>query len=281
MSLSIPFVKMHGLGNDFVVLDSRGQSASPSAPVDLKISPKQAQRMCDRRFGIGADQILWLKKPLNSNLDVRMEILNADGSVAEMCGNGIRAISLYLFAEDQERKTEYSVETLTGVQRVTIDPQSLTVCVDMGLPKLGGGFGSGGETLQVQGQTLRFFEVNVGNPHALFFVDSVDTYPVEKLGPLIEVHPRFPQRTNVEFIEVVDPTKIKLRVWERGAGITLACGSGACASAVGCIATSKTNSPLEVELPGGTLNLSWNGPGTSVFMRGPDTEVFRGVYSLS
>jgi diaminopimelate epimerase len=270
----LPFTKMHGLGNDFVVVDS----LNPDTPAKLNLTPQRARQICDRRFGIGADQILWLKKAKDGVSDARMEILNADGSTAEMCGNGIRAVGLYLSRGSKEKKTDYAIETLSGVQKVKV--QSESVVVDMGTPKLGAGFPDKGELLRIQDRELYYYDVNVGNPHAIFFVEDVDRFPVEEVGALVETHRRFPNRTNVEFVEVRSEKAIKVRVWERGAGITLACGSGACAAAVASIALKKTLSSIEVQLPGGKLLLTWKGEGSSILMEGPAEEVFRGVYHL-
>ncbi len=261
---------MHGLGNDFIVIDDL--SGTPKI-----ISPELAKKMCDRRFGIGADQILWLKKPLDTHLDARMEILNADGSSAEMCGNGIRAVAIYLRDHVQNagtRKTDYAIETLAGVIRVLFRGDDVEV--DMGSPRLGKGCEQGGELIEIEGQMFRFFEVSMGNPHAVIFIEDLDAVPLEKIGPLIECHPRFPGKTNVEFVQVVDAHTIRVRVWERGAGITLACGTGACAAAVAALQVGQVKNPVLVQLPGGTLRISWSG--ATVTMTGPATEVFSGVY---
>lgn len=272
---SVPFVKMHGLGNDFIVIDDLTPGVDRANIVNWAF----ARKICDRRFGVGADQILWIRRPQNTDLDARMEIVNADGSFAEMCGNGIRAVGLFLHDYGpRPQHTQYGIETLAGAKSVQIQGRSVTV--DMGVPVLGTGFPRPGETLEVDGQSLQFFDVNMGNPHAVFFVDDVDQYPVERLGPLVERHPRFPKRTNVEFVQVLGPREIKVRVWERGTGITLACGTGACASSVASIASERTQADLMVELPGGRLHIAWGGPGESVLMEGPAEEVFRGEYYL-
>lgn len=279
--MAIPFLKMHGLGNDFVVIDDLGK---PKA-LCQRIDAWAAREICDRRFGVGADQLLWLKAPQESSLDARMEIFNADGSVAEMCGNGIRAVAVYLFRHGPKRKERYTIETLAGTKTVRVQEEMgmPLVSVDMGAPKLMAGFPSEGEVIHVGGVEHRFFEVSMGNPHAVVFVDragaggGLDGLPVEQLGPGIEHHPRFPERTNVEFVEVAGPGSIRVRVWERGAGITLACGTGACAAAVAAIATGRVRSPVEVELPGGKLRILW-GPGEKVVMEGPAVESFRGEY---
>lgn len=266
--MNIPFIKMHGLGNDFIVIDdlgvSQGQSTFLTADIAVKI--------CDRRFGIGADQILWLREPHDSSADARMEILNSDGSIAEMCGNGIRAVALYVDQKmKSRRKDSYRIETLAGMKTVVVEGGR--VIVDMGPPVLGVG---AGEEIEIKGQRLRFFEVSMGNPHAVIFVDEFSTYPVDEFGPCIETHPRFPKRTNVEFVRIVGKSAIEVQVWERGAGLTLACGTGACASAVASLATGRVSGEVQVELPGGALQITWKGPGQSVMMKGPAVEVFRG-----
>jgi diaminopimelate epimerase len=279
---SVKFTKMHGLGNDFIVIDDLGVASVISGGLSSEV----AQKICDRRFGIGADQILWLRKPHASALDARMEILNADGSIAEMCGNGIRAVALYLNRHVFAGKTEFQIETLAGIKKVQVNGAS--VLVDMGIPFLGSGdvsqstdsISGGGELIQAGGAEFRFSEVNVGNPHAVFFVDQVTNFPVEKWGAILENHSRFPNRTNVEFVEVKSPNRIQVRVWERGAGITLACGTGACASAVASLAAGKVQNPVEVQLPGGNLKITWSGPNNPVMMEGPAEEVFRGEIKL-
>lgn len=269
------FTKMHGLGNDFIVIDDLGKPKGSHAP----LTPELARQACDRRLGIGADQILWLKAPEGQGAEVRMEILNSDGSTAEMCGNGIRAAALYLHrhAEGLKGRTDYRIESLAGVKAVRVSPEG-TVRVDMGVPRLGAGFPSLGETLELLGEKHSFFEVNMGNPHAVLFVNELGEAPVERLGPVIERHPRFPDRTNVEFVQVEGPHEIRVRVWERGAGVTLACGTGACASAVASLATGQAQGTVRVHLPGGKLEISWAGEGKPVFMEGPATEVFQGEF---
>ncbi len=271
--MKISFLKMHGLGNDFVVIDDLAKPLT-------EISPKLAQRICDRRFGVGADQILRLKR--SEKADAFMEIINADGSVAEMCGNGIRAVALYLYRRGlSPGRQEYRVDTLAGVKTLTVhpgkSPSEDSVTVDMGIPVLGSGFPSG-EPIDVEGEPFKFFEVNVGNPHAVFYVDDVDVFPVEQYGPLVEHHPRFPRRTNVEFVQVIDPSRVRVRVWERGAGITLACGTGATAVGVATLARGMARSPVRIDLPGGALKISWNGIGTPALMEGPAEEVFQGEF---
>jgi diaminopimelate epimerase len=268
---------MHGLGNDFVVIDDLGKPAA----LCHQLTPGLAAEICDRHFGIGADQIVWLKQAQGDSpnpLDARVEFINADGSSAEMCGNGMRAAALYLFKHGPVKKSAYVIETVGGVQYAEVSDDG-QVSVNIGRPTLGGGFGdSKGELLA--GIPLRFFEVNVGNPHAVIFLaegESLESYPAAELGPKIERHARFPNRTNVEFVQVTGPDSIRVRVWERGAGLTLACGSGASASAVAAVATGKVKSPVTVELPGGSLRILWT-QGEALRMEGPAEEVFRGEY---
>jgi diaminopimelate epimerase len=284
--MKIPFVKMHGLGNDFIVIDDFGVAGM--ARVTTPLDGASAVRLCDRRFGIGADQILWLKAAQDSSADVRMEILNSDGSVAEMCGNGIRAVALYFHHRMGKRgKPSYRVETLAGIKTVAVDQDQ--VVVDMGAPVLSGGLeANAGEAIEILGKTLRFYEVSMGNPHAVIFVEDWAQFPVETFGPLIEKHPRFPKRTNVEFVKVLGQRHVQVKVWERGSGLTLACGTGACASAVASLATGRAQGEVQVELPGGSLFIDWkgnasgntNGTGQPVMMKGPAVEVFRGEIEI-
>lgn len=276
----LPFTKMEGLGNDFIVVDEFTKPVSWGN----RLSSGLAQKLCDRRFGIGADQILWLKKPLTPEVgvQVRMEILNADGSIAEMCGNGIRAVALYLNRHSEVSQNQYSIETLAG--RMDVQLVQDEVLVNMGPPRLGkGALSKQGEEIEVDGKIFRFYEVSMGNPHAVIFVDESPTESfTQKWGSLLEIHPRFPKRTNVEFVFVSGSQKAQVRVWERGAGLTLACGTGACAVAVACYLTGKADStlPLDIFLPGGKLQLSWNKGDSGVMMQGPAREVFQGVYFL-
>ena len=256
---------MQGIGNDFVVIDDLRRKDGLLTP----LTPELARRICDRRFGIGADQILWLKPPEDASADARMEIYNGDGTIAEMCGNGIRAVTLHLFGEVGR---SYRIETLAGIKTVELKPGN-HVRVDMGPPVLGL---PEGELLSLGKKQVHFFEVSVGNPHAVVFVDQFEVGLVEGLGPLIERHPRFPKRTNVEFVRVTGPRSIQVKVWERGAGVTLACGTGACAAAVAALETGRVRGPVEVELPGGKLVIEWDGG--SVFLEGPAEETFRGEF---
>jgi diaminopimelate epimerase len=270
MKSKVFFWKMHGLGNDFLVFEN------------ATIDEAKAQRWCDRRFGIGADQILKLKKPDSKSADAVMEIWNADGSRAEMCGNGIRAVALYLKrgCENlaiEKGKSKYRIETGAGVLEVEIlksGQSSDFVRVDMGAPKIG----AFGEKLEYsENETVFFYEVSMGNPHAVIETADLSGVFLEKVGPLIELNSRFPKKTNVEFFQVRAGNVLDARVWERGAGITLACGTGACATGVTGIKLGRVKSPTTVRLPGGDLKIEWSGKaGDSVFMSGPAEFVFRG-----
>ncbi len=278
MKASFFFTKMHGLGNDFVVID------------DLKtktlLTPRLARQICDRHFGIGADQILWLKKPrLYSEADARMEILNADGTPAEMCGNGIRAVALYLAKKWGLKFSSTSflqIETLAGLIKMQLHSPT-QVRVNMGVPVLNG---SSEKPIQVKGKSFPFYRVHVGNPHCVIFTQKLDKIPIGEWGPHIENHRRFPRGVNVEWVEVLNPHEIRVRVWERGAGATLACGSGACAAAVAALASGKIkpssrSGSVFVHLPGGKLKIEWAQSGHPVYMVGGATHVFAGQYSIA
>lgn len=270
--MKLQFTKMEGLGNDFIFIDGR-RSKIPA----LK---KMAKRLCDRRFGIGADQILVLGN--SKKADFSMEIYNADGSEVEMCGNGLRGLARYVSEHKLSRKSEFQVETRAGVQTVRVLSRNRFL-IDMGEPILKGPQIpvrlSGrviNRTIRVNGQEIRVTCVSMGNPHCVLFVEDVQKAPVEKWGPMIEKSQLFPKRTNVEFAQVVSHTHIKMRVWERGAGETLACGSGACAVAVAGVLNGSSDRKVDVELTGGTLQIEWNRATNHVLMTGPAETVFEG-----
>ena len=273
----LPFTKMHGLGNDFVVLDEITETPrNCKGVIPEKFPTALARRLCDRRFGVGCDQILRLVPAHDpTRADLRMEILNADGSLAEMCGNGIRAVGLYL-SRYWKKETEFKIETLAGLQIVWIEGPE--VRVNMGIPRLS----QKAEKLDLGGNhTVEFREVSMGNPHAVIFSDKVASVPLETFGPQIEKHLRFPQRTNVEFVQVLSKEKIQVRVWERGAGVTLACGTGACASAAAAQAAGFVGNLCEVVLPGGSLRIDWKGGTAPLYMTGPAEEVFFGQFDIA
>jgi diaminopimelate epimerase len=281
--MAIEFTKYHGLGNDFILIDNR----SSSSPV---ITPEQAVKLCDRHFGIGADGVIFAL-PGESGTDYTMRIFNSDGSEPEMCGNGIRCMAAFLAdLEGDSRKGDvYSIHTLAGVITPTLMSKG-QIKVDMGVPRLLAGEIPTtlcpsdqkviNQTLQVADKSWHVTCVSMGNPHCITFVDDVAAIPLEKIGPLFEHHSAFPQRTNTEFIQVVSRNYVKMRVWERGAGITLACGTGACASLVAAVLTGKCDRIATVELPGGPLQIEWSEIDQRIYMTGPAERVFMGDVTL-
>ncbi|ACK73493.1 Diaminopimelate epimerase [Gloeothece citriformis PCC 7424] len=281
--MGIEFTKYHGLGNDFILIDNRHGS-------EPMVSPEMAVEMCDRHFGIGADGVIFVL-PGTSQTDYQMRIFNSDGSEPEMCGNGIRCLAQFI--AELEKTTEvgksYRIDTLGGLMTPRLEAQE-QVTVDMGLPRL---LGSEIPTtlvsrtekvidqpIEVAGQSWLVTCVSMGNPHCITFVEDVKSIALETIGPQFEHHVAFPQRTNTEFIEVLRPDYLKMRVWERGAGITLACGTGACASVVAGVLTGKSDRRCTVELPGGCLSIYWSETDGHVYMTGPAKRVFTGVYEM-
>ena len=270
------FTKMHGLGNDFVVIDAVRQR------VDL--SPERVRAMADRHFGVGCDQVLVVEPASRPGVDFRYRIFNADGGEVEQCGNGARCFVRFVHEQGLTDKTEIRVETASGIisPRLEADGQ---VTVDMGVPVLDPArvpfVSDSGDVVQAldldNGDRIAITAVSMGNPHAVQVVASVDTAPVAETGPLIEHHPRFPARVNAGFMEVVDTGRIRLRVFERGAGETLACGTGACAAVVAGVLRGLLTAPVCVETRGGELRIDWRGPGTPVKMTGPAVTVFEGA----
>jgi len=255
------FVKMHGVGNDFIMVDA----FSETVPEDL---PNFARKLCHRRFGIGADGLI-LILPSNK-ADLCMRIINSDGSEPEMCGNGIRCFAVLAYEKGLINKPNLEVETLAGIIKPQIlfnaDGSIQAVRVDMGEPILNpreiplsmDGEMAVNETIQVNEKTFSYTAVSMGNPHCIVFVDSTESAPVHDLGSLIENHSLFPKKTNVEFVEVLNPSEVKMRVWERGAGETLACGTGTCATVVACVLNNKTERKVKVHLLGGDLDIEWS-----------------------
>jgi diaminopimelate epimerase len=280
MSRDLPFTKMHGAGNDFVVLDGIRDELPPLAPL--------AAALLDRHFGVGGDQLLVVRE--SRLADFRMEIFNPDGSQVEMCANGIRAFYKYLRDRGQTAADEIGVETLSGVVRPRWAGEN-RVTVDMGQPvlepaKIPTTIAAGdGPVLDVPlvvgGERLRVSSVSMGNPHAVIEVADPETAPVERLGPLLENHPGFPNRVNVEFVSKVDRGRIRQRTWERGTGETLACGSGACAVAVVFMLRGAVDRNVQVELRGGELAITWERDDAHVSMTGPAAEVFRGSFPVA
>ncbi len=273
------FTKYNGLGNDFVFLDG-------AAALSVKNPSVLAQNICDRRLGVGADGLVLLLP--SARADVRMRIINADGSEAEMCGNASRCVPLHLVRHGKIAKTEISLETLAGIIRTKIiDEPCGLVQVDMGHPHLrraeipvtgAADDQAVGVPVGVCGKTFFGTAVSMGNPHFVIFVDDVEEIPLEKYGPVIETHPLFPRKTNVEFVQVLNKYTIRMRVWERGAGVTRACGTGACAAAVAGVINNKTAEKITVKLDGGDLQIEWPGH-QHVLMTGLAQEVFTGEYN--
>ena len=272
------FTKMHGLGNDFVVLDGIRQR------VDL--TAEQVRRLADRRLGVGCDQVLVVERPTRPDVDFRYRIFNADGFEVEQCGNGARCFVTFVRDQGHTQASRIRVETAGGI----IVPEIVTggeVVVDMGVPRFGpadipfvGGTDAVVQPLDVNGDRIEISVVSMGNPHAVQVVADVDSAPVTTQGPKLEHHPRFPQRVNAGYMQVRDRATIRLRVWERGAGETLSCGTGACAAVVSGIRRDLLESRVRVETRGGWLTIFWSGPGTPVAMTGPATTVFEGEWEI-
>lgn len=273
------FTKMQGLGNDFVMVDLVTQRA--------RLDEAQIRALADRRFGIGFDQLLVVEPPRDPEMDFRYRIYNADGSEVENCGNGARCFARFVRDQRLTHKHEIRVETAGGPLLLTVQHDGM-VRVNMGRPRfspLALPFEAPGDQplhqLAVGDETLQIGVVSMGNPHAVIQVDSVDDAPVERLGPLVEAHPRFPKRVNVGFMQLLSPSEIRLRVYERGSGETLACGTGACAAVASGIRQGLLKSPVKVHLPGGELSIEWPDPEEALTMVGPATRVFDGRVVLS
>ena len=283
------FTKMHGIGNDYVYVNC--------FEVELPLDPgRLAELVSTRHYGIGADGLILIKP--SEVADFAMDIYNADGSRAMMCGNGIRCVAKYVYDHGMTNMTTLRIETLAGIREVKLsvkDDKVRMVSVDMGIPVLvssgqkmelvpdemnGITDDSVWEEIEVLGEKLRMIAVSMGNPHAVFFVDDVENIDITKLGPAIEKHPRFPDRTNVEFIQVLDRDSLRMRVWERGSGETMACGTGACASAVAAMLAGYADESVNVRLLGGTLSIRRDLETGHVIMTGPATEVFRGEFDV-
>ncbi len=276
--MKIRFTKMHGLGNDFVVLDAIHQSFVPT--------PAQARFLADRHFGVGCDQILIVEEPSQAGIDFRYRIFNADGGEVEQCGNGARCFVRFVHDHGLTDKPEIRVETKAGIISPRLEPGG-EITVNMGVPRFApaeipfeSDLDDVIQPLQVDDASFDISVVSMGNPHAVQVVADVDTAPVGKYGPLIENHPRFPRRVNAGFMQIVDRHAIKLRVYERGAGETLACGTGACAAAVAGIRRGLLDSPVRVATRGGELSIAWAGDGQPVLMTGPAVRVFEGEIDL-
>ncbi len=285
--MKLRFTKMQGAGNDFVVLDG------VSGPVNM--TPQRARRIADRHFGIGCDQVLLVEKSQRRDADFRYRIWNADGGEVEQCGNGARCFVRFVHDKGLTKKTEIRVETLSGLIAPRLEPDG-QVSIDMGAPVFEPErvpFDANGLKtvhsgqrwpVQVAGRSIEVAVLSMGNPHAVQTVADVDAAPVKEEGPLIERHPRFPKRTNAGYMQVVDRSSVRLRVWERGAGETLACGTGACAAVVTGIREGLLDDTVRVATRGGQLTIRWAGgdnePTRSVWMTGPAVTVFEGEIEI-
>ncbi len=279
------FTKMEGLGNDFIFIDDRKQEISTQFSYkDLSI------KLCNRNFGVGGDGLIVISD--SSNCDLKFRIFNSDGSEAQMCGNGMRCFAKYVRTKGMIDKTQFTVETLAGV----ITPQILftnsgkidSIKVDMGEPVIKASivpFISKNETavseeIETSVGNIPITAVSMGNPHAVIFVNDVNESPIMSLGPEIEKNSLFPEKTNVEFVEVISKTELKMKVWERGAGVTLACGTGACASVVAAILNGKTENKVSIYLDGGSLDIEWDRENNHIYKTGPAEMVFEGSITL-
>jgi diaminopimelate epimerase len=273
------FIKMHGIGNDYVYVDGFRETVSEPEKVAVRIS--------NRHFGVGGDGLILILP--SDKADARMRIFNADGSEAQMCGNGIRCLAKYVYESGISRKSELAVETLAGVlslQLTTTHGSVEQVKVNMGMPRLrrqdipmrGEGDRVLGEKLTAGDRAFTVTCVSMGNPHCVIYVDDVAQFPVTHYGPLLEHHLQFPQRTNVEWVEWINHREVRQRTWERGSGETLACGTGACATTVASVLNGKTDRAVTVHLLGGDLEIEWAAD-EHVYMTGPAVEVFRGDWA--
>lgn len=274
------FTKMTGLGNDYIYVDCTNGTK-------LKNIPELARNLSERHFGVGADGLILIDKPDNTNSDFKMRIFNSDGSEAEMCGNGIRCVAKLIHDKKLSEKDKISIDTLAGVKKVKImedeNGECHEVIVDMGEPifqdknipyDVYEPFNKDMD-INVDGEKMRFTVLSMGNPHAVTFVEDLDNLQIEKYGPVIENNPLFPNRTNVEFVQIIDKNNIRVRVWERGVGETFACGTGACAAMVASGLNGYTDENVTVKLPGGRLKIEW-GKDNHIYMQGPAETVYEG-----
>ena len=263
----LKFTKMEGAGNDFVVFDSTSNA--------FELRKEQIRKLADRHFGVGCDQVLVVEQASKPGVDFRYRIFNADGGEVEQCGNGARCFVRFVHAKGLTAKREIRVETLGGliVPRLEDDGE---VSVDMGPPRIE----AVKEKIRIEGRDVELSILSMGNPHAVQVVADVERAPVAAEGPLLERHPRFPDRVNAGYLQVRDRRRVRLRVWERGVGETLACGTGACAAAVSGILRGLLDSPVAVEARGGTLTVTWAGGDNAVWMKGPARSVFEGEIEL-
>ena len=276
------FTKMQGLGNDYVYVNCFDEAVEHPSSL--------AKMVSDRHFGIGSDGLILIRPSVQA--DFFMEMFNADGTRSEMCGNGIRCVGKYVYDHGLIDKTEITVNTLAGVKRLSLhvkEGRVQSVTVDMGEPQLEASAipvqalhsPVVAEPIEVAGGRFEMTCVSMGNPHAVVFVDDTSSVPVEQIGPEFEFHPRFPKRVNAEFVQVVSRSEVNMRVWERGTGETLACGTGACASTVACILNGLTDDEITLHLLGGDLRVKWDRGTNHVLMTGPAATVFEGEIDVS
>jgi diaminopimelate epimerase len=272
------FTKMHGLGNDFVVIDAINQAIS--------LSEQQIRKLADRNFGIGFDQLLMVDQPMTANADFKYRIFNADGSEVAQCGNGARCFARFVRDKGLTDKDEVVVDTDAGQLVLRFDGEGL-ITVNMGIPRhapqqipLLADAEAISYVAPLSSGEVKFSAVSMGNPHAVILVDDVDTAPVAVVGAEMESHPLFPQRANIGFMQIINRQQVKLRVYERGAAETLACGSGACAAVVAGIELGLLDQLVQVSLPGGDLKINWQGRGQPVLMTGPAVSVYEGQINL-
>jgi len=279
----IRFTKMEGIGNDYVYIDATKDN--------IKLTPEQIIKISDRNFGVGSDGVIFIRS--SDKADFMMDMYNSDGTSSEMCGNGVRCVGKFIYDKNLTSKKNPKVETGKGVLELDLETDSSNkvtyVTVDMGEPilvpekvpvKIAGTDPVIEKELTVEGSDLKFTAVSMGNPHAVIFVDDNKKFPVREIGPLIENNPLFPRRTNVEFITVLGQDHLHQRTWERGAGETLACGTGACATAVAAHLTGRAGRKVRIDLLGGTLFIEWRTSDNHVIMKGPAVTVFEGEISI-
>lgn len=265
------FTKMQGIGNDYVYINCFEETVENPAELSKKVS--------DRHFGIGSDGLILICP--SKTADCRMRMFNADGSESAMCGNGIRCVGKYVYDHHLVEKTEFDVETEAGIKHLKVtkeDGRAVKITVDMGIPEVTSELP---ERIRISGEDYEFIGISVGNPHAIYYMNGIDELDLESIGPAFENHERFPERTNSEFLEVINKNYVRMRVWERGSGETWACGTGATASAVASALSGRTEDTVEVELKGGNLTIHWDREGSGhVFMTGPAVEVFQGEFDI-
>ena len=281
--MNLSFVKMEGCGNDYVYVNGFTQK------VAKEDKPALVRKLSDRHFGIGGDGVIFINP--SDIAEFEMEMYNADGSRGEMCGNGIRCVAKFVYDEGLTDKKEITVESFGKIKYLTLFEEGgeiRSVRVNMGepileaeeIPAVCDHSPVVDEAIEVCGKEYRMTCVSMGNPHAVVFVDDTDNFPLEQIGPHFENHVRFPRRTNTEFVQVINRNYVKMRVWERGSGETLACGTGCCATAVACVVNGRTDEKITVEVLGGKLEIEWDREKNLVWMTGPATRVFRGTVEI-